>query len=550
VKASDLLLLFLIFLIVILVCVGATRPSAQPSAQGDAEQTSVGAPENQNDAISENNTNQNNVKNESEPEMATNLASIPEAWYIDLPFLHLDNGVTYNGHPSIRLDPDTAPIRERDCIGHWHNLKPGDHVILIVRIKTSSAQNPTHNGDKTYGGGRLGIDFYGGNEVLPPSLPGTVYGYDPYVPFGSDWTERRYDLIIPDTTYDHNYAGQSISPRQIDGCIPWLQVLPLTESGLGWFAETELYINPEPIPPIPPPPAEYYTVIVSAGAGGQATPAGSNQVLVGINFNMHATANTDYIFSYWTRNGTQVKTNANYTITDGTANSIYNMIAYFTYNPPPTPTFTVIISSSTGGSTAPSGTQTSTVGTPVLITATADGGYTFSHWLRNGNVYSTNNPVSISGYTNETITVQTVFEANPPPPPPTPPPVTTYTVNIETATGGSTNYTGVQTVDVGDSLTVQAEPNNNYRFSYWLLDNVNAGANLFITITGTAGSIYNLRPIFQYVAPPPPPEPIPIPPPVIGPLGGTLLPILIGKFEKQKPINFDDLINALKKANL
>ncbi len=177
-----------------------------------------------------------------------NLALIPSRWWIDIPsFQFLDTTMTHNGNPSIRLGPDTT--RERDCIGYWSNLKPGDHVVLKVWIKTGSAQDSAHNGDKTYGGGRLGIDFYGGGEVLPPSLPGTVYGYDSWVPFGSDWTLRSYDLIVPDMSYNKNYAGQSISPRQVDGCIPWLQVMPYTEPGLAWFADAELYINPEIVPP-------------------------------------------------------------------------------------------------------------------------------------------------------------------------------------------------------------------------------------------------------------------------------------------------------------
>jgi hypothetical protein len=256
-----------------------------------------------------------------------------------------------------------------------------------------------------------------------------------------------------------------------------------------------LYAIPDA--PSEPPPPEYYYISTVAGDGTSVSPNRTNfPVLVGQNFSATASTLSDWAFLNWTRNGVVVGTLQSYTMSDGVKDGNYTIIANATYTPPTPSTFTVNISAITGGSCNPTGTQTSNVGTPLSVLA-IDGTGTFSHWHLDGANYGTTNPVAISGYANQTLTLQAQFDVAVPPPP-TP---TTYTVNIETSTGGTTDFTGPQIVPAGTSFTTVATPNKNYAWDYWVIDGASSYTTATKTITGTAGLTYNLKPIFRYVPP-------------------------------------------------
>lgn len=172
-----------------------------------------------------------------------NLAAIPSGWDLSgngLPqsewFAHIDYSVLGpSGNPSIRLDPDQAGT-ERDIfpVDYWQTVKPGDHIIFSIWIKTSSSSLGL-NGDSSYGG-RIGIDFYdpvNGDQYginRQYSVPLTRAGS--FVPWGtSTWTQFTYDVTVP--------AGS-----HINGMIPWIQVLQINDQGQAWFADAQLYINP------------------------------------------------------------------------------------------------------------------------------------------------------------------------------------------------------------------------------------------------------------------------------------------------------------------
>jgi hypothetical protein len=270
-----------------------------------------------------------------------------------------------------------------------------------------------------------------------------------------------------------------------------------------------LYAIPDA--PSEPPPPEYYYISTVAGDGTSVSPNRTNfPVLVGQNFSATASTLSDWAFLNWTRNGTVVGATQTYTLTDGIKDASYTLIANATYSPPVTPTFTVQVSAITGGSCNPTGTQTSNVGTPLNVTATPAGGSTFSHWHLDGADYGNTNPVAISGYAYQTLTLQAQFDvAVPPPPAPT-----TYTVNVETSTGGTTNYTGLQApITVGTAFAVTASPSKNYTWDYWVVDGVASYTAATKTLSGTAGATYNLKPVFRYI------------PPTITPvtLGGTVV---------------------------
>jgi hypothetical protein len=172
-----------------------------------------------------------------------NLAPIPSGWDLagnGLPqsqwFAHVDNSVLGpSGNPSIRLDPDRAGT-ERDIfpVDYWQDVKPGDHIVFSIWIKTSSSSLGL-NGNSNYGG-RIGIDFYdpvNGDQYginRQYSVPTVRAGS--FVPWGtSSWTQFTYDVTVP--------AGS-----HINGIIPWIQVLEINDQGQAWFADAQLYINP------------------------------------------------------------------------------------------------------------------------------------------------------------------------------------------------------------------------------------------------------------------------------------------------------------------
>lgn len=222
----------------------------------------------------------------------SNLAIVPDdfgtQYGLGAQIIHLDYNVTHKGDNgiSIRLDPhtDNDVNYNRECDANWMPIHPSDHIVFRCWIKTSSAQNPAHNGDVTYGGGRIGIDFAGqGIHIytvprtnVDPWGPLGDYGPNGWVPFGSDWTYRQWDIIVPDTFFTKNdYTGEPCSPRQIDYFGAWIQVMPWTEQGVAWFADAELCINPEPEPTPTPTPAPTPTPTPSPSPTPTSTPTPS-----------------------------------------------------------------------------------------------------------------------------------------------------------------------------------------------------------------------------------------------------------------------------------
>jgi hypothetical protein len=195
-----------------------------------------------------------------------NLAVIPDDWgvYDNAPDLwtaivHLDYSVTHNGHVSIRIDPHTSADTDvtRECDGKWYTVKPGDHIVVKIWIKTSASSL----GDTDYRhGGRIGIDFYAHTSVGYGILDsadtpiGDVSRAGSNIPtgdcvlnWGKDWTQKGWDIIIPTDPYTQVFRGgvaTPCDPVQINSLVLWLDVRPIADQGQAWFSDSELYINP------------------------------------------------------------------------------------------------------------------------------------------------------------------------------------------------------------------------------------------------------------------------------------------------------------------
>jgi hypothetical protein len=127
-----------------------------------------------------------------------------------------------------------------------------------------------------------------------------------------------------------------------------------------------------------------YTITATANptAGGTVTGAGTYDE--GATVTLRATANSGYTFSKWTKNGTQVSTNATYSFT-ATANAAY--VAVFTQQTT-SYTITATANPSNGGTVSGAGNYAS--GATCTLVATPATGYEFTNWTKNGTQVSTN----------------------------------------------------------------------------------------------------------------------------------------------------------------
>jgi hypothetical protein len=225
--------------------------------------------------------------------------------------------------------------------------------------------------------------------------------------------------------------------------------------------------------------------------------------------------------------------------------------------PPPADYYRVYPSATAGGQVSPSGTYYDILcDQSFTVTAIPDTDYTFDYWVCNGSTSLQDVTFTIPSAppgVGATYYVIAYFEYVAPvePDPPDPPETDYFSVNIGSSTGGSTDLTGQQTLEYGETLTVYATPNQNYRFSYWLLDGSKAGTSRTFTLAGAADTSYTLLAVFTAVPPPPPDEPF-IPPSVnFGPLTRKGILTEISKAHaRAKPIQLNNIIKKLRKSRL
>lgn len=128
--------------------------------------------------------------------------------------------------------------------------------------------------------------------------------------------------------------------------------------------------------------AQSYTISASASPNAGGTVSGSGSYNYGQNCTLTAAPATGYTFVKWTKNGTQVSTNASYTFAV-TASASY--VAHFQAN-----SYTISVSATPSAGGTVSGGGTYTYGQSCTVLATASNGYTFTNWTVNGSQVSTN----------------------------------------------------------------------------------------------------------------------------------------------------------------
>ena len=202
------------------------------------------------------------------------------------------------------------------------------------------------------------------------------------------------------------------------------------------------------------------TVAADPAAGGSVS--GGGAYLFGSNCTVSAMANAGYTFTNWTVNGTVVSTDANYTFP---VNGNTDLIAHFSLNHY---NITVSVDPEVGGSATGGGSFT--YGETCTLVATANTGYAFINWTKNGTVVSSNASYSFS--VNDGGDYVAHFA------------VARYTLTVlaEPADGG--RVYGGGTYDYGHAVVLRAIANEGYEFINWTKngDVVSSNANYSVVV--------------------------------------------------------------------
>ena len=241
-------------------------------------------------------------------------------------------------------------------------------------------------------------------------------------------------------------------------------------------------------------PVTTYTLSIQSGSGGSVSYNGTTisnttksfSVESGSSATISITPNSGYRLSRLVVNSvdrTSNVSNNKYTISNITANTTVAV----TFEQIPVTTYTLSIQSGSGGSVSYDGTTISNTtksfsvesGSSATITITPNSGYRLSRLVvnstdRTSNV--SNNKYTISNITANT-TVAVTFEQIP---------VTTYTLSIQSGSGGSVSYNGTTisnttksfSVESGSSATITITPNSGYRLNRLVVNSIDRTSNV------------------------------------------------------------------------
>ena len=218
-----------------------------------------------------------------------------------------------------------------------------------------------------------------------------------------------------------------------------------------------------------------YSITATADPSNGGSVTGAGEYNHGASCTLTASANQGYTFVNWTKNGSQVSTNASYTFT------VTESAAYVAHFQLQSYTITASADPSDGGSVNGAGDYY--YGASCTLTASANQGYTFVNWTKNGSQVSTN--------ANYTFTVTEAgayvahFSLN------------NYEIITSASPASGGNVTGGGTFNYGQSCTVTATANTGYTFTNWTENGnvVSSNANYTFTVEGNRNLVANFTAI-------------------------------------------------------
>lgn len=188
-----------------------------------------------------------------------------------------------------------------------------------------------------------------------------------------------------------------------------------------------------------------YTISASSNPTEGGTVSGGGIFSYGSTCNLTASPAAGYSFVRWTRNNSQVSTNPSYSFTvtgDASYVAVFSLNSY---------TISASASPSAGGSVSGAGSYYN--GCTCTLTASANTGYSFVRWTKNGNQVSTNPSYTFTVMENASYVA--VFILN------------NYTISASANSSAGGTVSGAGTYSFGSTCTLNALPNSGYDFVQW-----------------------------------------------------------------------------------
>lgn len=214
-----------------------------------------------------------------------------------------------------------------------------------------------------------------------------------------------------------------------------------------------------------------YTITVSADPSNGGSVTGDGTYNYGQSCTVTATANTGYTFINWTENGNVVSTNASYTFT---VTSNRNLVAHFQLD-----NYVVSVSADPANGGSVTGGGAFHYGDNCTVIATANPGFNFVNWTKNGTQVSTDPSYSFT--VTESANYVAHFTAQ------------SYTINVSANPSDGGSVSGGGTFTYGQTCTVQATANACYSFVNWTENGnvVSTQADYNLTVTGNHNLVAN-----------------------------------------------------------
>jgi hypothetical protein len=190
---------------------------------------------------------------------------------------------------------------------------------------------------------------------------------------------------------------------------------------------------------------ETYLIAVSAYPLAGGIVSGNGLYAHGETVTVTAIPNSNYNFVRWAEGSTTVNTNASYTFT---ANGDRDLVAFFELKK-----YAVTLTANPEEGGIVTGDGAYAHGDPVTVTATANTGYDFIDWTEDGIEIS--DEAEYTFIAENDINLVANFQ------------IKTYTVTLSAAPEEGGSVYGDGTFNYGETITIIAEPNENYNFIGW-----------------------------------------------------------------------------------
>ena len=211
-----------------------------------------------------------------------------------------------------------------------------------------------------------------------------------------------------------------------------------------------------------------FTITATADPMGAGNVTGGGSYNQGETCTLTATANNGYTFVNWTKDGTQVSTNASYSFTV-TESAAY--VAHFSAN-----SYTINVTANPGNGGTVTGGGTYTHGQSCTVSATPATGYTFVNWRENGNHVTSQAEYTFTVTGDRTL--EACFSSQ----------SFEITATADPTTGGT--ISGVGSYQYGSTCTLTATANNGYTFVNWTKDGTQVSTNPTYSFTVTESATY------------------------------------------------------------